>query len=482
MDCMHNRDAELAIIGTAINDAMCAANLAAVPAEYFTASDTAALHRAIQRLSPRGSIDAVTLAAEAQTDLADPYTLIADCMRTGFAPSMYGQYEAILGQCLKRRRLADMAQLILADAGNPAADPDALSATVVQTLQGADCGPMSVSLADALLGFVDELSQGTEGRVYGGLANIDRKIGGFRRGQYIAIGARPGVGKSAFALYAAVNIARRRGPVLFCSLEMSPVEIAARCVAAASGVDGDRINRGDLDAEALALLAECYPDLSNIPLRISDRCRTPLKLRREAVRMQNRGGLSAIFVDYIGLMQSDTRCSSRYETITSISVELKALAAELNVPIFVLTQFNRQSEGGVGGKAQKRPPQMSEARDSGSVEQDANIFITLFDPPPPEYKPGDPAWEAYAACDMQGWQYMAAIVEKNRSGKTGVVFMGFDKAHMRFHSFAEGGKQNCDNSPSTRFRAGRAAHGPATEPSTNPPRIAHGSAPSNAHT
>lgn len=434
MDCMHNRDAELAIIGTAINDALCAASLAAAPAEYFTESDTAALHRAIQRLSPRGSIDAVTLAAEAETDLADPYTLVADCMRMGFAPSMYGQYEAILGQCLKRRRLADMAQLILADAGNPAADPDALSATVVQTLQGADCGPVSVSLADALLGFMDDLSRGKDARCYSGLADLDRIIGGFRGGQYVAIGARPGVGKSAFALQVAVNIARRRGPVLFASLEMSPVEIAARCVAAASGVDGDRINSGDLDAEAYALLAECYPDLSAIPLRITDRARTPLKLRREAVRMRNRGGLNAIVVDYIGLMQSDTRTNSRYEMITSISVELKALAAELEVPIFVLTQFNRQSEGGVGGKAQKRPPQMSEARDSGSVEQDANVFITLFDPPPPEYKPGDPAWEAYAACDMQGWELLATIVDKNRNGRTGVAFAGFDKAHMKFNA------------------------------------------------
>lgn len=435
MDCMTNRETELAILGTAITDSVCAASLAAAPGEMFAYPDTAALHRAITRLSKRGNIDSIALADESKVDLADPYTLIAECMAKGYVPSMYGEYEAILGQCLKRRKLAKMAELMMADANNPAADPDALSVQVIDTLQGSDCTPMSVTLSDALLDFITDLDKGKEARCYSGLPDVDRIVGGFRGGQYIAIGARPGVGKSAFALYVAVNIARRRGPVFLASLEMSPKEIAARCVAGASGVDGSRINAGDLDAEAYALLTACYPDLASIPLHITDRARTPLKLRREAVRLKNRCGLSAIVVDYIGLMQSDGKSSSRYEMITNISVELKAMAAELDVPIFVLTQFNRQSEGGKDGKLSKRPPQMSEARDSGSVEQDANVFFTLFDPPAPEQNPGDPAWEAHCACERNGWSLLAVIVEKNRSGRTGVAFTGFDKAHMTFHSF-----------------------------------------------
>lgn len=435
MDCMTNRETELAILGTAINDSVCAAALAGANGALFAHADTAALHRAVTRLSKRGNVDMIALADEAKVDLADPYTLIAECMSKGFMPSMYGEYESILGQCLKRRKLARAAELMMADANNPAADPDALSAQVIESLREADSGPVSVSLADALLEFISDLDKGTEARCYTGLPDVDRIIGGFRGGQYIAIGARPGVGKSAFALHVAVNIARRRGPVLFASLEMSPKEIAARCVSSASGVDGSRINAGDLDAEAYALLTACYPDLAKIPLHITDRARTPLKLRREAVRLKNRCGLSAIVVDYIGLMQSDGKASSRYEMITNISVDLKAMAAELDVPIFVLTQFNRQSEGGKDGKLSKRPPQMSEARDSGSVEQDANVFFTLFNPPAPEHNPGDPAWEAHCTCERNGWELLAVIVEKNRSGRTGVAFTGFDKAHMRFHSF-----------------------------------------------
>lgn len=434
MDCMTNREAELAILGNAINDSVCAASLAAAPNELFSGTDTAALHRAVIRLAAKGGLDMLTLAGEAQCDLEDSHTLIAECLAKGFAPSMYGQYEAMLGQCLKRRKLAQMAQLMAADANNPAADPDALSVQVIEMLQHADCGPVSVTLADALLEFIADLDRGSESRCMMGLPDVDRIIGGMRGGQYIAIAARPGVGKSAFALAACVNIARTRGPVLLASLEMSPKEIAARCVASASGVDGDRINSGELDTEAYALLAACYPDLSRIPLHITDRARTPLKLRREAVRMKSRNGLSAIVVDYIGLMQADARTGSRYEMITSISVELKALATELDVPIIVLTQLNRASEGGKDGKLSKRPPQMSEARDSGSVEQDANAFLILYGPPPPENaRPGEPAWETYCACERNGWEQLAVIVEKNRSGRTGIAFVGFDKPHMRFH-------------------------------------------------
>lgn len=434
MDCLTNRDAELAIIGNAINDSVCAASLAAAPNALFSQTDTAALHRALVRLASKGQVDMLTLCTEAQCDISEPHALVAECMAAGFAPSLYGQYEAILGQCLKRRTMMQLAQVMIADAANPAADPDALSAQVIQGLQGADSGPASVPMRDALLDFMAELDQGTASRCYIGLPDVDRILGGLRGGQYIAIAARPGVGKSAFALAAAVNICRTRGPVLLASLEMSPQEIAARCVAAASGVDGDRINAGDLDADAYAALAACYGELSNIPLHITDRARTPLKLRREAVRMKSRGGLSAIVVDYIGLMQSDSRTTSRYEMITSISVELKALASELDVPILVLTQLNRTSEAGKDGKITRRAPQMSEARDSGSVEQDANAFLLLYNPPPPDNaRPGEAVWETYCACERNGWEQLAVIVEKNRSGKTGIAFVGFDKAHMRFH-------------------------------------------------
>lgn len=437
MDCMTNRETELAILGTAITDSVCAASLAAAPGELFAHADTAALHRAVTRLSKRGNVDSIALADEVKVDLVDPYALIAECMTKGFVPSMYGEYEAILGQCLKRRKLAKMAELMLADANNPAADPDALTAQVVQTLQNADVsGDKTVSLADALMDFYDGLDTAMKDAVFTGLPDLDDILLGYMPGEMGIIAARPSVGKTAFGLFVAMNIARKKGPVLFTTLEMKPKRIAARTAAAASGINGRKLRLGNLDELDRRALLNAMSDLSSVPLRISDTAYTPMQLRREAVQMKNRYGLRAIVVDYLGLMNSDTATTSIYASVTSISKELKRIAMALNVPIIVLCQLNRASEGGKDGKLFKRPPQMSEARDSGSVEQDADSFLILYDPPAPEKdSPGDPAWECYCACERNGWSQLAVIVEKNRDGQKSVAHIGFDKSHMTFHSF-----------------------------------------------
>lgn len=437
MDCMTNRETELAILGIAITDSGCAASLAAAPGELFAHPDTAALHRAITRLSKRGNIDSIALADESKVDLADPYALIIECMAKGFLPSMYGEYEAVLGQCLKRRKLAKMAELMLADANNPAADPDALTSQVVETLQNADVsGDKTVSLADALMDFYDGLDTAMKDAVFTGLPDLDDILLGFMPGEIIVVAARPSVGKTAFGLQIGMNIARKKGPVLFTTLEMKPKRIAGRTAAAASGINGRKLRLGNLDETDRRALLNAMSDLSGVPLRISETAYTPMQLRREAVQMKNRHGLRAIVVDYLGLMNPDTATSSLYAAVTSISKELKRIAMALNVPIIVLCQLNRASEGGKDGKMSRRPPQMSEARDSGSIEQDADSFMILYNPPPPEEaKPGSPAWECYCACERNGWTQLAVIVEKNREGEKDVAHIGFDKAHMTFHSF-----------------------------------------------
>ena len=133
-----------------------------------------------------------------------------------------------------------------------------------------------------------------------------------------------------------------------------------------------------------------------------------------------------IMVDYLQLMRSDESRKSRYEEVSSISRELKLMAMDLNVPILALTQFNRDSEqGGV-----RRKPTMSEARDSGSIEQDANIFLIQY--PPMEPKPGTDAFEYWASCQMDGTEFQLLEIAANRQGPTGIVPLKFDKSHMRF--------------------------------------------------
>ena len=140
-------------------------------------------------------------------------------------------------------------------------------------------------------------------------------------------------------------------------------------------------------------------------------------------------------MDYLQLVRADAKHSSRYEEVSEISRELKLMAMDLGVPVIALTQFNRMSEGGNGTK--KRAPTMAEAKDSGSIEQDANIFIV-------QYAPDDPVDDHYAKqamqiCEAKGWEWQQLIVEKNRQGRTGRINVGFDKAHMRFQNLMLGG-------------------------------------------
>lgn len=434
-----NLDAEKAIIGSAINDAQCASKLAACPETLFSDTAHRALHRAIQRLVKTTSdVDIVTLAAEARVDLPEPEQLCIDCASRGFVPSAFGQYEGILQDCAKRRALADAAQRIAQDVGNPAADINALSAELVERLRAEDGRGTSVSMHDALMAFLDALEHAKDTRAMSGIAALDRLMGGFLPGSYVAIGARPGVGKSAVAMRIAVNIARTRGQVLIVSLEMPPEEIVRRIVASESGIDSHRMTTGDLDADAYTAMAATYADIGRMPVRVSSSA-TPLEVRREAVKMKQHGGLSAIVIDYVQLMRTNDRTSSRYEAVSSISRELKLLALELKVPIFVLTQFNRDSTKTMG-RAQRTPPQMYEARDSGAIEQDADVFLTLFDPPAPT-EPGTPGWETWGACNANGWDWLSIIVAKNRHGPCGVVHVGFDKPRMRIHTIFDGGDQ-----------------------------------------
>ena len=138
-----------------------------------------------------------------------------------------------------------------------------------------------------------------------------------------------------------------------------------------------------------------------------------------------------VVVDYIQLCKPDGKHGSRYEEVSEISRELKLMAMDLGVPVLALSQFNRSSEAGKNGQKSKRAPTMAEAKDSGSIEQDANIFIVQWAPEDAD----DPyAQQAQQLCNARGWEWQQLIVEKNRQGRTGKINIGFDKAHMIFQN------------------------------------------------
>lgn len=429
MDCMHNTDAEMALLGEAMNDGLVAAQVATLPETLFTDEKTKAVHRAIKRLTAKGKTpDLVTLDAEVQCDFSDT-ALLVDMQGRGWSVSLAGQHEALLAEAAKRRALVDMAQKVLSDAPNPGASVTALEAEAEKLLRKADAGEESEDMSAAVAALFDDLQTGGKDRLQTGVADFDTLTGGFAPGQLIYLAARPGVGKTAIGLSMAAHVARKSGAVLLVSLEMGLSEIAARLAAAETGVDLQKISTckvGESDWEKIGAVAG---NLANLPMRITCRAQTPLQVRREAVRMQARVGLKMIVIDYIQLMRGDGRYGSRYEEISAVSREMKSMAMELKVPILCMCQLNRQSEKGFG-KAKKTEPSMAEARDSGALEQDANIFLTLYEPEEPEEQNDD--WQKYHACVANGMAWQRLKVEKNRQGRTGVLDVAFDKAHMKY--------------------------------------------------
>ena len=431
MNVLQNRDAEVALIGTALNSQDCARKIADLPGDMFSHPDTIAAHKAVQRLlSRREKVDLITLEAESSKE-AETAVMLVNAMQAGYMTSMFGQWLSLLDDARKRRAIITTANEAMQAARDPGEKPEKAAAMLSSAGKVAETKSGSIDMTEALAMLLNTFGDQRKA-CQTGIAGFDRLTGGVRGGKLIVIGARPGVGKTALALSMGKHVARHTGAVLVVSLEMSEEEIMARLYASESGVDVQELESGKLSDESYATLATCGPLIAALPMRIATRCTTPLQIRREAVRMQENGGLSLVIVDYLQLVRSDGKHSSRYEEVSEISRELKLMAMDLGVPVIALTQFNRSSEAGKNGQASRRAPTMAEAKDSGSIEQDANIFIVQY---APENAGDDPyAQQALQICESQGWEWQQLIVEKNRQGRTGKINIGFDKGHMTFQN------------------------------------------------
>lgn len=422
---IHNVDLEMTIIGLALTDYDCAEKVAALPEGSFWVPEMDGLHKAITEIIKDHNIpNTVTL----QTKLSDYHTVympcIDKCFRNAISVAMYKQLETELLDLRRRRRLFSACDDAMKESFDLTKDIDEIEGTMIKRVSEDAGKEESISASDALFGFIEGLNE-KDTMIPTGIAGIDSLVGGLQNGMLAIIGARPKVGKTALGLSIALNVAMRRGPVLMVSLEMTPKEIITRMVSAFSGVDMHKLVTKNLDYNDCELLPDAYADINALPIRFS-KATSPLQIRREASRMMRNGGLKMIMVDYIQLMRSDENKKSRYEEVSNISRELKLMAMELNVPILALTQFNRESEAG----GQRRKPTMAEARDSGSIEQDANIFIIQY--PPSEPPPGNPLHDYWAACQEEGSEFQILEVAANRQGPTGTAMVKFDKKHMRF--------------------------------------------------
>ena len=439
-----NKQAEMAVLGAALRDPDSADKVAKISAEDFYEPANRAIYSAIRVLCDRNDhVDLVTVNAELEKAGAEfgGFSYLVDCAQACVAPTAGMQYVSILQECAMRRRLYEAGKELCKRAGEGDSEPDETRDWASRTLKDIRLGdaekliPLEQALLTTFCQIEDDYkSRDTGSRILSGIATLDNKLGGLRGGEYVAIGARPSVGKSILALTFCVNAARQGKRVLLVSLEMNEVQITERLMAEDSGVALNRITSGNVEDEEWLKLSESLTMSAKLKLWYSLEATTVEKVRKAAYQLYENGGLDMIAVDYLQLMDATySKRQSRQEQISEISRGLRKLAAELKIPILVLTQLNRASVNErVDGKKTRREPTMSEARESGAIEQDANIFILLHDPDRDEMRT-DSERETWDKIEQKGMTMMRLIIDKNRQGKRGRVTVAFDGDHMKFY-------------------------------------------------
>lgn len=424
-----HRELELTAIGMALNSKQVASQISTLPIGVWLFEDTAKIANAIKTIVMKGEEPTLLSVTDLLgSDNAEIATLM-NAGALGFAPSGYKQVEGMLIDHWMRRNIRTACEAAITQTNDMTKSPDEIVGEFEKTTRTDFVSNEDISTRDAMIGLIDMLDESKGKRVKSGIGTLDMVTGGFWPGQMIVIGARPGVGKTALALYMATCAASDGKRVLFSSLEMDATEITARIVSARTDIDLQRIVSGGLTPQEQAQIIGVGAEVASMPITINTRLNTPLKLWQKVSSLaSSKDGLDLVIVDYLQLMEADGKVSSRYEAVSQISRRIKQIAMEHHVPIIALTQFNRTSEAGEG-RTKKRRPSMAEAKDSGSIEQDANVFIVQYAPDEPE---SGFARQAYLGCQKMGTEFQVLTVEKNRQGKTGNVPVSFDKAHMKF--------------------------------------------------
>jgi replicative DNA helicase len=254
-----------------------------------------------------------------------------------------------------------------------------------------------------------------------GFRDFDQLTAGLQPSDLIIIAARPGMGKTSFALNIARNVGVRvqepRQAAAIFSLEMSKEQLALRMLCAEARIDSSRLRRGYLDKNEWGRLVNAANDLSDTPIFIDDSPGlTALDIRAKARRLQAEHGLSLIIIDYLQLLRGRGRVESRQQEISEISRSLKALAKELRVPVVALSQLSRAVE-----QRGDRIPQLADLRESGAIEQDADLIVFIYRD------------EVYNK-ETKDKGIAKIIVGKQRNGPTGEIELAFLKEYARFET------------------------------------------------
>ena len=431
----HNMEAEQSVLGACMlsKDALYDV-LEKVREEDFYNKNHGEIFAAIKSLEKKGSpVDVLTvsdeLARRNSLDMVGGRAYVATLSANVPSTSNAGQYAAIVTDSAEMRRLIETAGDIMEQGYSselPASTildhAEQQIFEIAQSRNTRDMAKLKDVLADNMA-LINELAD-KKGDIIGvptGFIDLDKMTSGMQKSDLIILAARPSMGKTAFALCVARNAAIKGYKVAIFSLEMGKMQLSQRLLSMEAGVDSHRLRTGRLDNNDWMKMSAVMDRLSEADIRIDD---TPgitvMGIKNKCRRMKADSGLDLVIIDYLQLMSAEGRVESRQQEVSNLSRNLKQLARELDCPVLVLSQLSRAVES----RSDHRP-QLADLRESGAIEQDADVVLFLY-----RDEVYNPETEQPGECEVH--------VSKQRNGPIGDVHVLWQGRYTRFVNKQQG--------------------------------------------
>lgn len=427
----HSKEAEMSVLGAAMldKDALLM-SLEKLKAEDFYSEQHKEIFKAISELYRENKpVDLLTvceyLKQKKALDMAGGRAYVAQLTTDVPSVSNASEYAKIISEKATLRSLIKSAQTISEYCYNEKMNAQTILDNaeqnifeIAQSKQSRDYVPISEIMLQNLKD-IDDAAQ-NQGKIHGtptGFKDLDHKMGGLQRSDLIIVAARPSMGKTAFALNIAQQSAVKYGSsVIIFSLEMSKEQLGQRLLSVESRIEMKKLKDGDLQRKDWDRVIASVDSLSKANIQIDD---TPgiglMEIKNKCRRLKAEKGLDLVVIDYLQLMTGDSKSESRLQEISALSRNLKLLAREMDCPVIVLSQLSRAVE-----KRDDKRPMLSDLRESGSIEQDADIVLMLYRD---DYYNKD-SEENKGICEIN--------IAKNRNGETGKVELTWVERYTKF--------------------------------------------------
>ncbi|MEE1053249.1 MAG: replicative DNA helicase [Acutalibacteraceae bacterium] len=432
-------DAEQAVLGSMIIDPNCINDVAVqVRTEYFYIPQHREIYSAISSMYELSqSIDFISLLERLKKDgtydEAGGKEYLTKLVQTVPSSANVMTYVGIIREQYYQRALMGAAQGIIKDINENAMDSgkllDSAEQRIFEIRDGREISGLThiknviaTETYDRLTKINDPETRDDYIGIPSGIGELDKMITGLNKSDLIILGARPGMGKTSFALNIARNVALQAGKtVCFFSLEMTRDQLAQRMLSSEAAIKSEKLRTGDLEPEEWTRLTQAGENLSKAEIYFDETSNITVPEMKAKLRRMKRVDL--VIIDYLGLMHTPRQNDNRVQEISEITRSLKIMAKELKVPIIACAQLSRGTEQ----KGKSHKPALADLRDSGSIEQDADIVLFLY---------RDAYYDAEKSSDedLSDNSKSECIVAKNRHGETGVIPLHWDGQYTRFTS------------------------------------------------